>query len=195
MKKLAILMSLAMVAGVTSADLLWDDDTGGLNSGQNLTGGTLTAADGVGGRDGVALLDLGSATGQWLNLNSGNIPLTSYAGQEYTFTYDLYVPAATTGLAGQSVYNTVEGGGNGWVVPATYTPTDTWFTKTRTGTIVGAADGSVLVNINRGEAAPAAGTFVYLDNIKFEAIPEPATLGMVAVFGSGLLFIRRRFMI
>ena len=26
-------------------------------------------------------------------------------------------------------------------------------------------------------------------------IPEPATLGMVAVFGAGILFVRRRFMI
>jgi hypothetical protein len=33
------------------------------------------------------------------------------------------------------------------------------------------------------------------DDITLTAIPEPATLGMVAVFGGGILFIRRRFMI
>lgn len=32
------------------------------------------------------------------------------------------------------------------------------------------------------------------DDITLTAIPEPATLGMVAAFGGGILFIRRRFM-
>lgn len=35
----------------------------------------------------------------------------------------------------------------------------------------------------------------WLDNISVTVIPEPATLGLVAVFGGGVLFIRRRFMI
>ncbi len=34
-----------------------------------------------------------------------------------------------------------------------------------------------------------------VDYIQLYAIPEPATLGMVAAMGAGLLFIRRRFMI
>jgi len=35
---------------------------------------------------------------------------------------------------------------------------------------------------------------VLLDDISVTAIPEPATLGMVAVMGGGILFIRRRLM-
>jgi hypothetical protein len=33
-----------------------------------------------------------------------------------------------------------------------------------------------------------------LDNLTVNTIPEPAALGLIAVFGGGLLFIRRRFM-
>lgn len=33
-----------------------------------------------------------------------------------------------------------------------------------------------------------------LGQLQFELIPEPATLGLVAAFGGGILFIRRRFM-
>ena len=35
----------------------------------------------------------------------------------------------------------------------------------------------------------------WYDGVGYEAIPEPATLGMVALFGGGLLVIRRRLMI
>ena len=34
-----------------------------------------------------------------------------------------------------------------------------------------------------------------VETLTFDVIPEPATLGMVAVFGGAILFIRRRFMI
>jgi len=39
------------------------------------------------------------------------------------------------------------------------------------------------------------GNIINYNEIGVSAIPEPATLGMVAVFGGGILFIRRRFMI
>lgn len=35
----------------------------------------------------------------------------------------------------------------------------------------------------------------WYDGVGYEAVPEPATLGLVAVFGGGVLFIRRRLMI
>ncbi|WP_372846721.1 PEP-CTERM sorting domain-containing protein [Pontiella sp.] len=45
-------------------------------------------------------------------------------------------------------------------------------------------------------AGSGGGNNVFLDNVVVNAvIPEPATLGLVAVFGGGVLFIRRRFMI
>jgi hypothetical protein len=35
----------------------------------------------------------------------------------------------------------------------------------------------------------------WIDDVSLTVIPEPATLGMVAVFGGGILFIRRRLML
>jgi hypothetical protein len=37
--------------------------------------------------------------------------------------------------------------------------------------------------------------FIAWDNVKLTVIPEPATLGLLGVFGGAVLFIRRRFMI
>jgi hypothetical protein len=42
-----------------------------------------------------------------------------------------------------------------------------------------------------GESSSAGG---YLDNLTIQAIPEPASLGLIAMVGGGLLVIRRRFM-
>jgi len=35
------------------------------------------------------------------------------------------------------------------------------------------------------------GTWMAVDNVSIEAIPEPATMGLVGIFGAGLLFARR----
>lgn len=51
---------------------------------------------------------------------------------------------------------------------------------------------SLLFNWN--VPATSSGSEFYIDNVMIESIPEPATLGMVAVFGAGILVIRRRFM-
>ncbi len=37
-------------------------------------------------------------------------------------------------------------------------------------------------------------TGLTIDNVSIDAIPEPATLGMVAVFGGAILFVRRKMM-
>jgi hypothetical protein len=34
-----------------------------------------------------------------------------------------------------------------------------------------------------------------LDTVTIEVIPEPATFGLVALFGGGILFVRRNFKI
>lgn len=44
------------------------------------------------------------------------------------------------------------------------------------------------------EQTGTQGAFIKLDNLRVEAIPEPATLGIVAISGLSMLFIRRRFM-
>ncbi|MDZ8117771.1 PEP-CTERM sorting domain-containing protein [Pontiella agarivorans] len=45
----------------------------------------------------------------------------------------------------------------------------------------------------RGDTVDVAQGVVQVDNFEVHAIPEPATLGLVAAFGGAVLFIRRRF--
>jgi hypothetical protein len=46
-----------------------------------------------------------------------------------------------------------------------------------------------------GAVAGTATEFVKIDSVSLTQIPEPATLGLIAAFGGGIMFIRRRFMI
>jgi len=52
-------------------------------------------------------------------------------------------------------------------------------------------DGEFVVSLT-DDASTDPGTFVIADSVSLTVIPEPATLGMVAVFGASILFIRRR---
>ena len=70
------------------------------------------------------------------------------------------------------------------------------------GVVVGALDITGLnpgdnVWLRIGESRPGGQTSgdLMMDNVTVTAIPEPATLGMVALFGGGILFIRRKLMI
>lgn len=36
---------------------------------------------------------------------------------------------------------------------------------------------------------------IWVDGIGYEVIPEPATIGLVGIFGAGMLFLRRKFMV
>jgi len=55
---------------------------------------------------------------------------------------------------------------------------------------------SVTLSISSHRGAGSE-TNLWIDNVSGDiaAIPEPATLGLVGIFGAGVLFIRRRFMI
>ena len=46
-----------------------------------------------------------------------------------------------------------------------------------------------------GGVAGTASEFVQIDSVSLSQIPEPATHGLIAAFGGGILFIRRRFML
>lgn len=61
----------------------------------------------------------------------------------------------------------------------------------------GGAAGQQLVLRLQHNAANSANTIIWVDSVKFEAsaIPEPATLGLVALLGGAIVVIRRRFMI
>lgn len=54
------------------------------------------------------------------------------------------------------------------------------------------AGGLLTVDFGSGSAASSA---AQLNFISVAAIPEPATLGLVAAFGGGILFVRRRLML
>ena len=65
-------------------------------------------------------------------------------------------------------------------------------TYTPTLDISGAGAQQLFLNFNNYRPG-ATESWSVVDNI--EIIPEPATIGLVGVFGAGVLFIRRRFMI
>lgn len=58
------------------------------------------------------------------------------------------------------------------------------------GTATVGAGGTLVVTLSG-----AADNWVIVDAVAIQAIPEPATLGMVAVFGGAILFIRRKLMV
>lgn len=62
---------------------------------------------------------------------------------------------------------------------------------------LGTFDGTTAIGAKYDAAMLTASgwTATELDTAGWQAIPEPATLGLVAAFGGGILFIRRRFMI
>lgn len=53
------------------------------------------------------------------------------------------------------------------------------------------------IDSNQLDETSQTGKYAGLSEVRFEGtvVPEPATLGLVAVFGGAVLFIRRRFMI
>ncbi len=57
------------------------------------------------------------------------------------------------------------------------------------GTYIADGGGNVSIVMTAGSE------FTAVDSAAFMAIPEPATFGMVALFGGGILFIRRKLMI
>lgn len=60
-----------------------------------------------------------------------------------------------------------------------------------TGTTIGAGTYTMEVTMNN---LVGGGAYAVFDGITLEAIPEPATLGMVVAFGGGLLLMRRKLM-
>ena len=53
----------------------------------------------------------------------------------------------------------------------------------------------LLARISALNWALTTDAWVGFDNVRLDAIPEPATLGMVALFGGGIIFIRRNRML
>ena len=48
---------------------------------------------------------------------------------------------------------------------------------------------------SNGVGDNAGGHHLFVDNVAVSTIPEPATMGLMAIFGGGVMFFRRRFMV
>ncbi|MDZ8117544.1 PEP-CTERM sorting domain-containing protein [Pontiella agarivorans] len=121
----------------------------------------------------------------------------------YTLSFDIYIPVTLDKAVGdiQPRFKLNGAGGSG-ATDASQTVADAGqYHIVYTGQI------SDFINTDVNEARPFIGIdqdggklvqenfdYMYMDNIQLEVIPEPATLGLVAAFGGGIILIRRRFM-
>ncbi len=73
----------------------------------------------------------------------------------------------------------------------------TWTTVSGSYDIAAGTGGAVGgIQISTDNGGYTSGRGIFLDNIAVDVttIPEPATLGLMVLFGAGAIFIRRRFM-
>ena len=123
------------------------------------------------------------------------------AGVTYRFTAAIAQAASVNKNDGRSAlvvftdgFGSLEAQTTGVVANQSGTFVDDYveYTPTATGLYnVGMRNRGVVVGsgANNGEST------IFFDNARLEVIPEPATMGLVAVFGGAVLFIRRRLMI
>ena len=188
MKKLGILLALAMVAGSASANIILTDVNWATYT--TSSGGTLDSINDMAGDPGTQLVITPDSTGGW-SAHIGYMPFNEttgvFAGEvwEATFTtnddYAIYVEQVVF-LDGWG-WNP---GGNGtWLNPSDE------LTFTMTIPAYGVLDAAGLVIANDSSwTGRADGVALELD-----VVPEPATLGLVGLLGGGILWIRKRFMI
>lgn len=127
-------------------------------------------------------------------------------GDEFTLTYDIASFANETGvlrynvdlildkgLAGETTVSLFNGD-YAYEGPKQFrTQTFNYTATADYSTVTLEFNGRGTSNAN-GDMVNRVATTTGIDNVNLSVIPEPATLGMVAVFGGGILFIRRRFM-
>ncbi|QBG45913.1 PEP-CTERM sorting domain-containing protein [Verrucomicrobia bacterium S94] len=200
MKKTGILIVLAAFAASTQAAVILWEDTAPVGGNMSLTATTETAVTGSDtGHGDIGLFDAAEGA-QYRNYNITGQDWSAYAGQEWTLSVDIYITSdqlADPNIADDSIYYSIGGVSAGWTTVGTLTA-DAWNTYTKSGTFT--TDANALTNTsalflnNDKNTDGALGANYYVDNFKLEVVPEPGTLGLIAVFGGGVLFIRRRFM-
>ena len=135
----------------------------------------------------------------WFESNAGQWTLT-FTGLDDSLTYDVTVGSYWTGgnAAQQENRNT------GWQIGGTQLHT---IAGVAAGDEVSPAADSAGSYVTFAGVSSSGGTLTIstwdfngntvstLSALTLEAIPEPATLGMVAAFGGAILFIRRRMML
>jgi len=158
--------SFSLVAAPVGGTLLWTADLNG--GGLGVSGTAITRIDGQ-----------GAETLQWTFSGSGTVEFKtfSYNNRAAYGTSNLRVidddTANTYMLPNTAIYGTNDISSAGYSITNGQTLSFT--------TAAGLSGGD-----------DVAGASLY--GFSFDVIPEPATVGLIAAFGGGILFIRRRFM-
>ncbi|MDF7808051.1 hypothetical protein P4E94_11425 [Pontiellaceae bacterium B12219] len=132
----------------------------------------VAAADFSAGTDSEAIFQAYAATG----VDASNSVSLDLHGAQSTGADPIATGTATIGALGAEQYINANG-------TATFT-----FNYNGTDQYIG------LVFANSNDPSTGTGNTVVLDNLTVNTIPEPATMGLIAAFGGGLLFIRRLFL-
>ncbi|MDF7799293.1 PEP-CTERM sorting domain-containing protein [Pontiellaceae bacterium B1224] len=214
MKRMVLLLgAVLMSTGLAHANLVVnggfeDPANAGTNNDQNPNGWSVFETD-LGTNPGRQVRTRSSSPAPYegalaLQFNAGNSDpvgqiwqtVTTTAGQEYGFEMWAATFRDSESNPGNIMNLKVElrdGTGTNGTVLASFdtagTVTTTWQQFTDTVT---ASSSALTIHIS-DITSDTAGNDVDLDNVSLVAIPEPATLGLIAVFGGGILFIRRRF--
>lgn len=118
---------------------------------------------------------------------------------EASFTFDLK-SIDLGGVSSATIFMKVVDPGNGWATVAHVTQDITSSDTDWASGSLGIADisGSEGMLLQWGTSVFSQNyspTGIAVDNMSVEAIPEPATMGLLGLFGGGILFVRRFFKI
>ena len=152
----------------------------------------------------------GAVDGMALSMfNNAAYDLTSIPGfgtnATYTFSMDIYIPADLSDAIGDIQLRFKDGvntgNGNGVLGSANIQNAGLYnlsFSGT-IGELVNFVPTSTqfFMSIDQDSSTGSGGTLFYVDNVSYEitAIPEPATIGLVAAFGGAVVFVRRLFVL
>lgn len=201
MRKLVLSMTVLAMAVAASADLYVPNGqfetadgaewVGNFNSvdmlypttGGNGGGYASMTENGNGGWGGVLVSEVTPTEGLAL------APLGLTAGVEATFTFDMLNISETVFSAGMKIegWNSVGGltGNSGDII---FSVASGWNTYTFDYTLAPDTTGVKFVPLM---VVQPNGSSVGFDNVGVEAVPEPATMGLLAIFGGGLMLFRR----
>ncbi len=202
MKKTGILLALAMVAGSAAATIVFDDATHWANAWEAAgnAGSTLTIpGTDIAGDPGYEFTVNANADQDWgwgtlLGYSQAVVSMGGAAVD--TWEVEVKNTHATSATIVQLVgWTSDNAGGGDW----TYAQSVVWSATLNPG------DSQVL-SWDIAATVPAAvsldalgvmivGTAAYGTEVTVAMIPEPATLGMVALLGGSILWIRKKFMI